>query len=89
MSTKFPELQGNDLYIAGESYAGIYVPKLVQRIDTYITDNNGKEGVYVPNLKGFMVGNGVTDYKYDCEPAMFEMSYWFSLIDQKLYNDVK
>ncbi len=63
---KFPELQAKDLYIAGESYGGIYVPRLVERIDWYIgncTQNQSCQ--YIPNLKGFMVGNGITDYKYD------------------------
>jgi serine carboxypeptidase-like clade 2 len=46
------------LYIAGESYAGIYVPKLAQKMDAYIQN---KTGAYLPNLKGFMVGNPVTD----------------------------
>lgn len=52
----------NDLYISGESYAGIYVPRVMLRLDDYITKNTGKQGVYVPNLKGMMVGNGVTNW---------------------------
>jgi carboxypeptidase C (cathepsin A) len=65
---KFPELQKNDLYISGESYAGIYVPRLVERLDWYIGNctQSGKCD-YVPQLKGWIVGNGVTDYNFDNE----------------------
>lgn len=81
---KFPEIMKNDLYISGESYAGIYVPKVMLRLDKYITDNKDK-GVYIPNLKGFMVGNGVTNWKYDTMPAFVEMAYWHGLYDDDLY----
>ena len=65
---KFPELQKNELYISGESYAGIYVPRLVKRLDWYIGNCTQKGScTYVPNLKGWIVGNGVTDYNFDNE----------------------
>jgi carboxypeptidase C (cathepsin A) len=86
MTTKFTQLQTNDLYIAGESYAGIYVPKLVKKIDDYI---NAKGGPYLPKLKGMIVGNPVTDHSVDGKPAQFEMAYWYGLIDDALYNNVK
>lgn len=76
----------NDLYIAGESYAGIYIPKLVARLDAYIVANKDKAEVYKPNLKGFMVGNGVTHWKYDAEPAFIEQAYWYGLVDDALYH---
>lgn len=85
MTTKFEGLQGNDLYISGESYAGIYVPKLVKKIDDY---NTAKSGPYLPNLKGFIVGNPVTDHSVDGKPMQFEMAYWYGLIDDALYNNV-
>ena len=88
--TKFPELKGNDLYISGESYAGIYVPRLVEQLDWYInncTTNNSCD--YVPNLKGFMVGNGVTDYKFDNGLTLFEMGFWYGIIDTNDYYNIK
>jgi carboxypeptidase C (cathepsin A) len=88
MIQKFPDLQKNDLYIAGESYGGIYVPQLVLRMDWYMQNHSGNSSVYIPNLKGFMVGNGVTHRKYDCEPAWAEMAYWFGMIDEDLHNNL-
>ena len=46
---KFPIYKHNPLWISGESYAGIYVPTLTEKLH----DSN------LFNLKGFLVGNGV------------------------------
>lgn len=81
---KFPEFQEHELYISGESYAGIYVPYLAHSIDQYNTTHAGDDNVFKPNLKGFMVGNGVTNYDYDCTPAYVEMGYYHSLYSDDL-----
>jgi serine carboxypeptidase-like clade 2 len=82
---KFPEFKEHELYLAGESYAGIYVPYLLNQIhhhnQVHVADDEFK-----PNLKGMMVGNGCTNWKYDTFPAFFEMSYWHSLIQPELYE---
>lgn len=85
LGQKFTAIQNNDLYISGESYAGIYVPQLVLRLDAFITENKPK-GAWVPNLKGFMVGNGVTNWKYDCTPAYFHMAYYHGLVSDDMFN---
>ncbi|KAM3137558.1 hypothetical protein pb186bvf_010348 [Paramecium bursaria] len=54
---KFSELKDLDLYIAGESYAGIYIPNLVNEILDYNEQNPTKR----INIKGMMIGNGCTD----------------------------
>jgi carboxypeptidase C (cathepsin A) len=90
ISTKFPELKTNDLYISGESYAGIYVPRLVEQLDWYIGNCTiTKTCEYVPNLKGFIVGNGVTDYNFDNAAAYLEMTFWYGLISTETYNGLK
>lgn len=73
---KFPEFQANDLYISGESYAGIYVPYVSYNIDQFNEAHADDDSVYKPNLKGFMVGNGVTNWDYDCLSAEVEMYYY-------------
>jgi len=50
----FPELAKNDFFITGESYAGIYIPMLVEQI----MDRGG-----VDNLVGAAIGNGCTGNK--------------------------
>lgn len=56
-------------------------------MDNYITTNKPL-GQWVPNLKGFMVGNGVTNWQVDCTPAYFHMSYYHGLISDELFNNV-
>ena len=55
-------------------------------MDEYIINNTGP---YIPKLKGFIVGNPVTDHSVDGKPMQFEMAYWFGLIDDQLYHNVK
>jgi len=57
----YPEYAQNDFYIAGESYAGIYVPTLAYLVHE---KNQDPSNPFLP-LKGILVGNGVTDEEFD------------------------
>lgn len=59
---KFPNLNGREFYISGESYAGIYIPTLADKIIDY--NASATEATKI-NLKGILVGNGVTDLAQD------------------------
>ncbi|KAI5054830.1 hypothetical protein GOP47_0029975 [Adiantum capillus-veneris] len=52
-----PEFAKNDFFVTGESYAGHYVPAVTSRIHN---GNKKKEGLPI-NLKGFAIGNGLTN----------------------------
>ncbi|XP_063392717.1 vitellogenic carboxypeptidase-like [Cydia fagiglandana] len=52
----FPELRQRPLFIAGESYAGKYVPTLAAALH-----RNRHEPAHQVNLKGVMIGNGLID----------------------------
>lgn len=69
---KFPEYQKRDFYISGESYAGIYIPTLAIEIINY--NKNAPED-YKINLKGILVGNGVTDIDYDNTYALLDYAF--------------
>jgi serine carboxypeptidase-like clade 1 len=51
----FPELRSLAFYIAGESYAGIYIPTLADQIT-----RGNDAGATAINLRGLLIGNGCT-----------------------------
>ena len=86
---KFPEYKSHDLYISGESYAGIYVPLASYNIDQYNTKYAADDSVFKPKLKGFMVGNGVTDWTFDTTPAFVQLAYDEVLIEDSVFDRIQ
>lgn len=85
---KYPDYKENELFISGESYGGIYVPYMAYFIDKF-NEDHASDDSFKPNLKGFAVGNGVTNWKYDTTAAFVDMGYWHSLYDTALHNQFK
>ncbi|KAI5665727.1 hypothetical protein M9H77_15580 [Catharanthus roseus] len=80
---RFPRYKNRDVYLTGESYAGHYVPQLAKAI----VDYNAKSKTHIINLKGFMVGNAVTDNYYD---NLGTVTYWWShaMISDNTYHQL-
>ncbi|CAN6347412.1 unnamed protein product [Urochloa humidicola] len=78
---RFPQYKYRDFYIAGESYAGHYVPELSQLV---YRKNKGVKKPHI-NLKGFMVGNAVTDDYHD-QVGTFESWWNHGLISDATYR---
>lgn len=56
---KFPEYRKNKFFIAGESYAGKYIPDLAVLIDKYNAKQPAANRI---GLVGILVGNGVMTF---------------------------
>ena len=56
--TKFSEFASNPFWLAGESYAGKYIPDLAEKIDLY----NRISGSKNIKLNGMLIGNGVMSF---------------------------
>uniref|UniRef100_A0A6N2MU62 Carboxypeptidase n=1 Tax=Salix viminalis TaxID=40686 RepID=A0A6N2MU62_SALVM len=81
--SRFPQYKYREFYIAGESYAGHYVPQLAKKIHDY----NKAYPHPIINLKGFIVGNAVTDSYYD---SIGTVSFWWthSMISDRTYRAI-
>lgn len=79
----FPEHAKNELFITGESYAGVYVPSLAQVI---YEDKNTNI-----NLKGFAVGDaclGNKDFNYRGPFFNIEFMHGHGAFSEKLYWEI-
>nr|XP_025877309.1 serine carboxypeptidase-like 2 isoform X3 [Oryza sativa Japonica Group] len=79
-----PRFSLNPLYIGGDSYSGMIVPTLTLAID----ESNGSEEKPFFNLKGYIAGNPVTDYKID-EDGRIPFLHGMGLISDELYEHAK
>ncbi|XP_019188978.1 PREDICTED: serine carboxypeptidase-like [Ipomoea nil] len=78
-----PEYVHNDFYITGESYAGHYIPAFASRVNQ---GNKNKEGIHI-NLKGFAIGNGLTNPEIQYE-AYTDYALDNNLISKSDHNSI-
>ncbi|CAN1328696.1 Serine carboxypeptidase-like 29 [Linum perenne] len=78
---RFPQYKGRDFYVTGESYAGHYVPQLSQAI---VRHNSATKSQTI-NLKGFMVGNALTDDYHD-HMGVFQFLWSSGMISDQTYK---
>ncbi|KAE8704538.1 Serine carboxypeptidase-like 33 [Hibiscus syriacus] len=82
---RYPQFKSRDFFISGESYAGHYVPQLAELVHDR---NNDRRRYPFINLKGFMVGNPVTNDNYDYAGIM-DYAWSHSVIPDDLYRRSK
>ncbi|CAN0838280.1 Serine carboxypeptidase-like 29 [Linum grandiflorum] len=78
---RFPQYKGREFYVTGESYAGHYVPQLSQAIARH----NSATKSHAINLKGFMVGNALTDDYHD-HMGVFQFLWSAGMISDQTYK---
>ncbi|CAM6092547.1 unnamed protein product [Calypogeia fissa] len=81
---EYPEYLSNPFYIAGESYAGIYVPTLSRSVANGIAAGDTPK----LNFKGYTVGNGCTDDEFDGN-AFVPFVFGMGLIPFDLFKEAQ
>ncbi|XP_042400394.1 serine carboxypeptidase-like 34 [Zingiber officinale] len=82
---RFPQFKSHDFFIAGESYAGHYVPQLSEKI---FDENKRASPEDFINFKGFMIGNALLDDDTD-QTGMIDYAWDHAVISDQVYHDVK
>ncbi|RWR88025.1 serine carboxypeptidase-like protein 31 [Cinnamomum micranthum f. kanehirae] len=80
---KFPSYRNQSFYIAGESYAGKYIPELAE----LIYDMNKNPSLYI-NLKGLMLGNPETSYAEDWQ-GLVDYAWSHAVVSDETYSTIK
>ncbi|CAI9097011.1 OLC1v1033293C2 [Oldenlandia corymbosa var. corymbosa] len=81
---RFPNFRSHDFYIAGESYAGHYVPQLA---DLIYEKNKGATKDSIINLKGFLIGNAVINDPTD-QLGFVDYAWSHAIISDQLHSDI-
>ncbi|XP_071925995.1 serine carboxypeptidase-like 35 isoform X2 [Coffea arabica] len=81
---RFPNFRLHDFYIAGESYAGHYVPQLANLIHE---KNKGAKKGYSINLKGILMGNAVINDPTD-QPGLIDYAWTHAIISDQLHRNI-
>ncbi|XP_026205573.1 lysosomal protective protein isoform X1 [Anabas testudineus] len=74
----FPEFSKNQLFLTGESYGGIYIPTLAERV---------MEDASL-NLQGIAVGNGMASYELN-DNSLVYFAYYHGLLGTKLWTELQ
>ncbi|MCL7025305.1 hypothetical protein MKW94_012781 [Papaver nudicaule] len=82
---RFPHYKSHDFFLAGESYAGHYVPQLAERI--FDANKNASKKNYI-KFKGFIIGNALLDDATD-QKGMIDYAWDHAVISDRVYNDIK
>ncbi|KAH7372797.1 hypothetical protein KP509_17G021700 [Ceratopteris richardii] len=80
---KFPQYKCNKLFLAGESYAGHYIPQLA----SLLFDYNNKHGSRFFNLEGITVGNPLLDLGVDTY-ATYSYLWSHGVVSDETFNGV-